>query len=164
MNRCLSYVKRLDTLTGARCGCRVAAVDDALFGPADGFLYRSLLPTMVLRAPLGTKEYNLKMTGFLELSGSLGENRPVQLLDGRGEPQCSGTYSSGKPGKGTMRFTCRDELGVFRGAYQVLGFYAGREYGLAYARSERADLVAMFGLTEKEFSERWREFEKKMKY
>lgn len=162
--RCLSYVKEVDNLTGGNCGCRVIALDDSLFGPAEGFQYRSLLPTMLMRAPAGTDEYTLKSTGFLEFAGHLGKDQPIRLLDGKGDPLCSGTYTSGKPGKGVLKFECGDEPGPFEGAYRVLGFYAGRAFGLAVARSGHAELIALFGLTEKNFSERWREIEKKKKY
>jgi hypothetical protein len=102
-------------------------------------------------------------TGFLEMSGRTGRKQPVRLLDGKGETLCSGTYSSGQPGQGDFIIDCVGEPGRFRGAYRALGLYAGRTYGIARAESDSAELIALFGLSEKTFTERWRELAERLK-
>ena len=162
--RCLIYVQQIETLTGEKCGCRIAGVDNGLFGAAEGFRRRSLLPTMIFRAPIGTDDYALKQTGFLDLNGRLGRDIPVRFLDGKGDDICLGAYTAREPGYGTMSFWCRDESGIFKGKYRVLGFFEGREYGVAIARSEKAKFAALFGLSEKTFTERWRELAERLKF
>lgn len=157
LGRCLAYVSRIRQAFGEPCLCRVAAVDDILLGAREGFDYRSLLPTLLFRAQRGSKDFTVKETGFLEFDGRTGTNQPIRMLDRKGDTVCSGTYSTRQPAEGQMEFTCRDERGVFVGAFRVLGLYAGRAYGFASARSENAELYAMFGLSEKDFTERWRE-------
>lgn len=164
LSYCLSYLSRVRNLTGEKCGCRIAGLDDALFGPVEEFEYRSLLPTMLMRAPKGTKDFAVMATGFLEMSGRTGRNQPARLLDGKGDPFCTGTYTSGRPGEGDIFFDCDGEPGHFRGEYRALGLYAGRTYGIVRAQSESAEVIALFGLGEKNFKERWREFAEKMKF
>lgn len=163
MVRCLDYVSRIRKLFGERCACRLGAVDDALLGPRDGFAYRSLLPTVLFRARAGSGDFAVKETGFLEFDGRSGLERPIRLLDRSGAEICSGTYSTEQPAEGRMRFSCRDEPGSFTGRFRVLGFRGGRAYGFANARSRSVAFHILFGLSEKNFAERWRDAADRLK-
>jgi len=149
LGRCLDGVARIAADRGQDCGCRIAAVDDALLLEPAALRWRELLATVVVLRR-GEGERRQVAPAFLEMGPAIRDARPVRLIDRRGVELCTGTHSETRPGDGRFSLACGNAQN-FAGEYRVLGWQGGRSYGVGVAQSGAEQMTLMFGLPEATF-------------
>ncbi|MGE0256060.1 MAG: hypothetical protein AB7N54_18170 [Alphaproteobacteria bacterium] len=149
LGRCLEGVARIAAERGQDCGCRVAAVDDALLLEPAALRWRELLATVVVRRRADGQPRQVT-PAFLEMGPAGREARPVRLIDRRGAEICTGTHSETRPGDGNLRLACAGAR-TFTGEYRLLGWQGGRTYGVGVVHGGEEQMTLMFGLPEATF-------------
>ncbi len=89
LEQCLIRVAQFDGYQREDCGCRIAIVDDVIYGDPEEVL---ALPEVV---PAYIQVGNRRTLGLLYHSGIRGRDLAVTFKDVRGRQRCAGTYSIG---------------------------------------------------------------------
>lgn len=157
LSKCLVQVKHLASHTGAKCGCRVAAMDNTIFVTPDEFPYRHELPSLLSVRSESSREKRQEVLGILDLNNLEGRFTFRNL---KGVTVCSGTVDRDRGDlTGTMEGQCFEGRLKGSGRYRVTGYVHGNLSGIGELTLGTSKARMIFGLSDTDFANKRAEFD-----
>lgn len=157
LSKCLVQVKHLASHTGAKCGCRVAAMDNTIFVTPDEFPNRHQLPSLLSVSSEKGSAKREEVLGVLDLNNL--ENR-FEFKNLKGVTVCSGRVDRDRGGlSGTMEGQCFKGGLKGSGRYRVTGYVHGNLSGIAELTLGTSRARMIFGLSDTDFAKKRAEFD-----
>ncbi|SCA57388.1 hypothetical protein MTBPR1_50144 [Candidatus Terasakiella magnetica] len=152
MNQCLNRVKVFSEITGKKCGCRYAAINNAILMKPEELPFRVNVPAIALvKDAKGRKE----ILGYASTTGRTGKNQAMNFHTSSGRKVCDGHYNIGTIAfKGDAYLNCFDGRIKGPAVFKVHGFREGISYGTALVNAGENKLILVYGLPTKEFEKR----------
>ena len=138
LEQCLIRVSQFDAYQPARCGCRLAIVDDLIVGrPAQTLKVPRFIPAAFT---VGGRD----ILGVLRHSGWRGSDMPISFTDARGTKRCEGVYSMGAlVVNNAFTLTCDFYSGALSGTVSVRDITSGNPWGAYQGQSAGGERVSL---------------------
>lgn len=138
LEQCLIRVAQFDGYQREGCGCRIAIVDDVIYGDPQEVL---ALPTVV---PAYIQVGSTRTLGLMHHSGIRGRDLAVTFTDVRGRERCSGSYSIGSlVVNNSFELSCDLFEGELSGTVRIQDWRSFNPWGRYEGNSSGGDRVLL---------------------